>query len=467
MSPLLQVEELAVAGVGEIVRPTSLDLSAGRAFTILGETGSGKTLLAQAIMGTLPAGLRASGRIRIHGAAVQDWPLAQRRALWGREVAMLPQEPWLALDPTMRVLPQVAEGHRHVRGRSSGQARAAARDDLLALGLEAAAGRLPGQLSGGMAQRVAFAAARAGGAGLLIADEPTKGLDADRRDEVAALLRREVEAGGGLLTITHDIQVARLLGGEVAIMHEGRLVERGPARELLSRPASDYARRLLAADPTAWPSATPAPVGDEVLRVEDLAIARGGRLLFEGLGFTAAAGEVIGVTGPSGCGKSTLGDLCLGLLAPTRGVVQRNPALARLRYQKLYQDPPAAFPPHATLGQSVNDVVARHRLDPALVDTLLRRLRLDPALLARHPRSVSGGELQRLAILRVLLLAPVFLFADEPTSRLDTLTQQETIGLLTELARERGCALLLVSHDRTLVDRVADRRIGIRPESPG
>ncbi len=167
------------------------------------------------------------------------------------------------------------------------------------------------------------------------------------------------------------------------------------------------------------------------------------------------------MTGPSGSGKSSLGDILLGLLKPDAGQVQRATGISIHRYQKLYQDPPAAFPARATLKQSLADLVALHRLEEVRIAPLMQRLRLAEHLLDRRPDQVSGGELQRFALLRVLLLDPVFLFADEPTSRLDLITQQETVELLVELARERGCALLLVSHDTALIEKTCDRTISI------
>ncbi|GAB3117605.1 ABC transporter ATP-binding protein [Novispirillum itersonii] len=441
-----------------LVQPVSLTLRPGHAVTLLGETGSGKSLLAQALIGTLPPTLVAEGEVLLNGVSQLDQPPAARRALWGRTVAVLPQEPWLALDPTMRAGAQVMETRWLVGGLSRRRAWQAAREALRGLDVLAADSRLPGQLSGGMAQRVAFAAAQTGDAPLLVADEPTKGLDVSRRDQVTALLDRHVQAGGALLTITHDPAVARALGGTVVVMRDGAVLEQGPAAEVLFRPAHAFTQALLAADPEGWPrrESAGAPAGQPVLTAREVAVARGGRTLFSGLSLDLAAGEVVGLSGPSGCGKSSFGDVCLGLLEPESGTVQR-PAMAPYRWQKLYQDPPAAFAPKVSLRTALMDVVRRHRCDPAAISPLLRRLGLDEALLDRLPSQVSGGELQRLALLRVLLLKPVFLFADEPTSRLDLLTQQETIGLLTAAAREQGCAVLLVSHDRTLLDRVCDR----------
>lgn len=467
MTVLLKAENVSVhAGAEELVAPVSLDLEAGRPFTILGETGSGKSLLAQAIIGTLPVGLRAEGRVRLEG---RDLDLARpggHRALWGRVIGVLPQEPWLSLDPLMPARAQVAEGHALVRGLSWEAARRAAESDLAGLGLAGAGNRRPDQLSGGMAQRVAFAAARTGGARIVVADEPTKGLDVARRDDVIELLMREVGEGGALLTITHDLALARSMGGDLAVVLKGRVIERGPADQVLSNPQHAYTRRLIAADPSGWPEGAPRPVaGEPVLRAEGLAVSRGGRSLFNGLDLVLHPGEIVGVWGPSGCGKSTLGDVMLGLAAPESGSVIRQPGIKPIRFQKLYQDPPSAFPRHIRLGQALDDLVRLHGLDAARIPVLMERLRLNPVLLSRRPTEVSGGELQRLALVRVLLLDPVFLFADEPTSRLDLITQAEVTALLAEAARETGMALLMVSHDADLLRKTADRVISLDPAS--
>jgi peptide/nickel transport system ATP-binding protein len=461
MTALIETRNLSVHAARPLVDGISLTVEAGRPFTILGETGSGKSLLAQAIMGTLPEGLSASGEVAVGGRLSAADDIAHRVSLWGDGISMLPQEPWLSLDPLRRSVQQVADVHERVGGRSRRDARDRSETEIAALGLEGAGAKLPGQLSGGMAQRVAFAAARAGGASIVIADEPTKGLDAARRDDVAALLGRLREEKGGLLTITHDVAVARMLGGDVAIMRDAAFVERGPAERVLTAPESDYGKAFLAADPAAWPREEARVAGAPVLRGEGLAMSRGGRRLIEDFSLAIGAGEVIGLSGPSGCGKSSLGDMLLGLLRPDRGTLWRDPTIAKGRYQKIYQDPPAAFSPHVTLRRSLEDVIRLHRLDANAVPPLLDRLHLAPELLDRPPDQVSGGELQRIALLRVLLLEPVFLFADEPTSRLDLITQRDTIKLMVEVVRERNMALLIASHDRDLIDRIADRTVSI------
>lgn len=464
MTPLLTVEHVSVhAGPHLIVQPTSLCLMPGCPLTIIGETGSGKSLLAQAIVGNLPETLSAGGRVGF-GDFAEDAAQAGRRALWGHGITVLPQEPWLSLDPTMRALPQVAETHRWVAGRDGTTAEDWARADLSSVGLAEAGAKYPFQLSGGMAQRLAFVTARAGGAPIVIADEPTKGLDAVRIGEVVDLLRKGIDDGGGLLTITHDVEVARRLGGEVAIMLRGEIVERGPAETVLTAPAHVYTQTLLAADPRHWPKRTGTRPNEApqapVVELLDITASRGGHRLFSALSLSMRPGEIVGVTGPSGCGKSSLGDVVLGLLRPDAGTVRRA-AGPRTAFQKLYQDPVAAFAPRQTLRRSLDEMVSLHGLAPARVPELMQRLRLHAALLDRRPGQVSGGELQRFSLLRVLLLKPALIVADEPSSRLDLITQKEMIDLLVDSADRDGCAVILISHDEALVDAVADRRVAL------
>ncbi|WP_260856007.1 ABC transporter ATP-binding protein [Pseudomonas oryzihabitans] len=451
----------------QLVEPLSIRLAPGQVLSIIGETGSGKSLFAQGVVGNLPAGLQAIGQIGLPDGFSEEGRQAGRRQHWGRGLAVLPQEPWLSLDPTMKALAQVTETYTQVVGLSSAQAREQASADLTRLGLAGAERKYPFQLSGGMAQRLAFAATHAGGSPVLIADEPTKGLDRDRIDEVIELLQAMLAEGGSLLIITHDLEIARRLGGEVMIMLKGRVIESGPAAQVLDQPQHAYTRQLLAADPAQWSQRPPQRLADEaVVTVEDLCARRGGKQLFEGLSFTVRAGEILGVTGPSGCGKSTLGDILLGLTDPSAGAIRRRAGLSRFAFQKLHQDPVAAFAPSVTLRQLLADLVRLHRLDASRIGRLMQRLRLDERLLDRLPGNISGGELQRFSLLRVLLLDPALIFADEPSSRLDLITQKEMVELLVETAEAFGTAILLVSHDEALVDAVADRRIHLATSTP-
>lgn len=482
MSCALEIEGLWVhaRGAGRehaIVRGASLQLAAGTCLTLLGESGSGKSILAHAIMGTLPGNLHTEGRIRLAGTQVLtgDAHIAAARGLWGRQLAMLPQEPWLSLNPTMALQAQVAEVPHFLHRLGWSHANQLARSALDTLGLGQTTRPFAHQISGGMAQRVAFAATRATGAALLIADEPTKGLDVTLRDRIGELLVQHVRAGAdnALLTITHDVELAAQLGGYIAVMQDGSIVEQGPAADLLKNPRHAYTRALIAAVPSRWPTLiSPLPVDAQpVLTVDKLAKGFGETRLFQNLSFGMREGEVVAVTGPSGCGKTTLGHMVIGIETASEGSVHWHSPTRACQRQKLYQDPPAAFAPRRLLRMAIQDLINRHRLDWTQVHELMTELSLAPALLDRLPTEVSGGELQRLALIRVLLLQPSLVFADEPTSRLDPLLQQQTMRLIVDYAQRHRFGVLLVTHDPDLAARSAHHTLSglfdnASPEGP-
>lgn len=354
-----------------------------------------------------------------------------------------------------------AEVHRFVHGRAWTDSSARAGNDLGEVGLGDAGAHYPFQMSGGMCQRAAIAITHAAEGMVVIADEPTKGLDAQLRDSVVERLKGEVEAGRMLLTITHDIAVARALGGMVGVMFEGRIVDFGPAERVLSVPAHPYSKALVAADHARWRQFTPPAKDGILLAGRGLAKAFGARRLFGGIDIEVRAGEIVSIVGPSGCGKTTLGNILLGLVPADAGTVERASGVSRLRFQKLYQDPPAAFAPGQSILEGLADLARLHKRPWTDVRKLLDRLRLPGKLLDRLPAQISGGELQRFAILRALLLDPVFLFADEATSRLDPVSQKEVMDLLKEIVEETGLAVLMVTHDRALAEKVSNRVVSL------
>lgn len=458
---LLRVEGLSVhAGTQRLIGEVSFQLQRGEALVLIGESGAGKSLIAQAIMGHLPSPLHARGRVRL---GAQDSDAARpdtRRSWWGRQLALLPQEPALALDPLRSIGAQMHETLRLVAGQAPRQAAELTAQRLQACGLGDAIDLRPQQLSGGMAQRAGAAIALAGGAQVLLADEPTKGLDAGWVRHTLATFEAVRRAGGCVVVITHDLRVARALGGQLIVLQGGEVVEQGPCEALLNAPQHAFTQRLLAADPSHWPTRVSPPTRDPdwVLRAEGIGAHAGPQCLFEGVHLSLHRGQRIAVQGPSGSGKSTLGRVLLGLQAPTSGRVHRAAGLGPTACQKLYQDPAASFPPSVSLRQMLGDVAARHRLAWPRVQAWLAELRVDEALLQRRPAQVSGGELQRIAIARALCAQPAFLFADEPTSRLDALTQQETVQALLKAVDEADAALMWVTHDDDIARAVADVR---------
>ncbi|MDG6895143.1 ABC transporter ATP-binding protein [Volucribacter amazonae] len=455
MTVLIQTTNLSVQTKSgeQLVEPISLSVKKGHNLIILGETGSGKSLLAQAIMGALPSDLSRQGEVTIVG---------QPQGQWGKQIAMLAQEPTRSLDPTMSIQQQVWESFYFVAQQDRLTAQQKTLQKLTALGLEPFINYYPHQLSGGMAQRAAFAMATASGAYIVIADEPTKGLDQKNKNIVIQLLAQIAQQGGALLVITHDIDVAKQLGGEIMVMKKGKLLEQGDSQQLFIQPRSHYAKQLIAAAPENWQAkAKPQRNAQTLLTVKDLSIARGKRRLFSTLNFSLNQGEVLGLVGESGIGKSSLGDCLCGLLAPHQGEICWQIPPKPQQVLKLYQDPPSAFAGKIKLQILLDDVINKHNLDRRRIPYLLEQLKLDPAILQRTAENVSGGELQRIAILRALLFNPVLLFADEVTSRLDPITQQETMDLLVEQCNSFHCALIIVSHDHHLVNHYCDQVIDL------
>ena len=334
----------------------------GRPLTIVGESGSGKSVLAHAFMGTLPAELAAEGTMTIGGTRFDLADRDGRRALWGRRLALLPQEPALALDPTMRVRGQVAEGASNWGPGWAPRNRTAlerADERLGRLGLGHVGSAHPHKLSGGMAQRVAYAAATIGGASILIVDEPSKGLDPASLSRLAELLEAHVNAGGLLLTITHDLRLARRLGGDVQVMREASVVESGPSASVLTAPSHPYTQRLLEAEPANWsypwmrgPLAADHLGGDSLAAepVEALVEARGiGKSygdtpVFDNLSLEIHPRDRWALTGPSGAGKTTLGNALLRLTPVDRGTVRHSTGHRRRAGAEALPGPGALVP---------------------------------------------------------------------------------------------------------------------------
>ncbi|MCF4121398.1 ATP-binding cassette domain-containing protein [Antribacter sp. KLBMP9083] len=450
-------------GATPLADVADLRIDTGRPLTIVGESGSGKSLLAHALMGTLPPELAVEGSMTIGSTRFDLADRSGRRHLWGRRLAMLPQEPALALDPTMLVRGQVAEGAPGWRPGDVAALRLA-HEKLDHLGLAHAGSAYPHTLSGGMAQRVAYAAATIGGARLLIVDEPSKGLDPGSLDRLADLLAAHVADGGLLLTITHDLRLARRLGGDVLVMRDASVVEAGPAERVLTTPSTDYTKRLLAAEPSRWSfpwmanAAAADPTAEPLVAAHGITKSYGDTAVFQDVSLEIRPGERWALTGPSGVGKTTLGNALLRLTSVDRGTVGYGD-VTRGRLQKLYQDPALSFPGRVPLERAMRDVMRRHGADEARVRSLLGEVGLPLEILSRRPDQVSGGELQRIAIVRAMLPRPVLIFADEATSRLDLLTQETTMdSLMTEVAGS-GCALLLVTHDPDLATAVTDHQV--------
>ncbi len=499
--PLLRVEGLHVefpteGGVVHAVSGVSFELHHGRTLGIVGESGSGKSVCALSAMGLIRAeGARVSGRILFEGVDLLTLAERQMRALRGNELAMVFQDPLSSLHPLYRVGAQIVEAIRAHREVS----RRAAREQTIAL-LELvgipepsrSVDAYPHELSGGMRQRAMIAMALANEPKLLIADEPTTALDVTVQAQILALLRRlRGELGMALVLITHDLGVVAEMADEIAVMHTGRIVERGSAEQVLDaggRASHPYTQGLLRSMPTLDAPAPDRPpaAAEPLLEVRDLLkrfpVTRG--VVFQrrvahveavaGVSFQLRRGEVLGLVGESGCGKSTTARLIMRLLEPTGGEIcfqgqdiahLRGAALRAVRreMQIVFQDPYSSLNPRKTAGSIVGEPFAIHGLhrDRAqrrrAVCELMERVGLQPEHYNRYPHEFSGGQRQRIGIARALALGPKLLIADEPVSALDVTIQAQILDLLSELRRELGLTLLLISHDLAVVRQMADR----------
>lgn len=265
MSALLAIEDLRVAyDTAPVVQDVSLTLAAGEVLGLVGESGSGKSTLGMAVLGLLdPAARVEAGRIALGGDDLLALPTAQRRALCGSTIALIPQEPMAALNPTLRVGRQLdLVLRRHGKGDAAARRRLAeaALASVMIADPSRILGSYPFQLSGGQLQRVLIALAFALGPRLIIADEPTTALDMSAQGAVLDLLvSRAREEGAGVLLISHNLPLVRRYADRVAVMRRGAIVESGTAAEVLAAPRHDYTAALIAALPANTPPRAPLP----------------------------------------------------------------------------------------------------------------------------------------------------------------------------------------------------------------
>ncbi|MFZ5578447.1 MAG: ABC transporter ATP-binding protein [Pseudomonadota bacterium] len=489
-TPLLSVRGLQVRfGTRTVVHDLDLDIAAGEKVALVGESGSGKTVSALAMLRLL-AGAQQSGSVRFDGRELSSLSERAMRALRGKDIAMIFQEPMTALNPLHPVGRQIAEVLELHEALPRRAAWARAVDMLAQMGLEQPGRRAfdyPHQLSGGQRQRVMIAMALACRPRLLLADEPTTALDVTVRRQILDLLDAlQAEYGMALLFITHDLPLVRRYMHRVAVLQKGRVVESGAVAEVFAAPRHPYTQMLLNSRPRRQVAPSEAAEPPEVcLRAKGLKVrfAQAGGFwrkrwhdVLHDIALELPAGQTLGVVGESGSGKSTLALALLGLLPRQGGEVSllghdpgrlTGAALRSLRAQAqiVFQDPFSSLSPRRTVAQIVEEGLEVHRPGWSAQQ---RRARVEQTLaevglplsaeeLDRYPHAFSGGQRQRIAMARALILEPRILILDEPTSALDVTVQQQVLDLLGALQRRHGLAYVLISHDLAVIGALAHR----------
>ena len=490
MSTLLDIRQLSIAaGDKTLLDQVSFTVGRGEIVALVGESGSGKSVTSLAIMRLLPQALSVTGGdVLLEEKSLFVLPEMQMRRIRGRRIAMIFQEPMNALNPVMTVGEQVAEAVRLHFALSASEVKAR----VIALFEEVAIpdptiryNWYPHQLSGGQKQRVMIAMALACEPDLLIADEPTTALDVTVQAQVLSLLKQiRNRRGLSILFITHDLAVVSQMADTIAVMKDGKIVEKADANTLFASPSHPYTRQLLENAVVKEVSKSEGGAKEIVLRVEDLKVhfpvKRGvfGQVrqvvkAVDGVSLTIERGSTLALVGESGSGKTTLGEAILSLVPVSGGSIwfEANEITAlpkKMRYtyrkkiQVIFQDPFAALDPRMNIGEIIKEGMESLGVGPRTpkaqqryIKEMLRKVELDPVYIDRYPHEFSGGQRQRIGIARALAVDPELIICDEPTSALDVTVRAQILRLLKRLQQESGLSYLFITHDLSLVPDIA------------
>lgn len=501
MGTAVHVRDLHVtAGGATLVDRLSFSIQPGEVLALIGESGSGKTTTALALMGYAREGCAiAGGSVRIGDAADRGGPAvevlslgaAAQRRLRGRTVAYIAQSAAASFNPSRRLMDQVIEPaliHATTDPASAERKAVALFRELALPDPETIGGRYPHQVSGGQLQRLMAAMALITDPELVILDEPTTALDATTQIEVLRAFRRVVrERQATAVYVSHDLAVVAQVADHILVLRGGRMREFGRTAQILEQPSDEYTRSLLAA---ARPAERPAPSAaaepELLLEVRELAAGYGrvdregrpAKLILEDVGLRLYRGQAVGVIGESGSGKTTLARAIAGLVAPSHGAILFNgrylePALAQRsrdelrRIQIVFQMADTALNPAQTIEQILGRPLAFfHGLRGAALQQRVRGLldlvQLPLQVLERTPAGLSGGQKQRVNLARALAAEPDLILCDEVTSALDSVVGAAILDLLAELRRELGVTYLFISHDLHTVRAICDEIVVMR-----
>ncbi|WP_315835902.1 ABC transporter ATP-binding protein [Bradyrhizobium prioriisuperbiae] len=530
--PMLDVRDLTVEfatrrGPVRAVQSVNISLAKGETLAIVGESGSGKSVTSYAVMRILDrAGRIAEGSVMFSGVDVKNASEAQMRDLRGREISMIFQNPRAALNPIRKVGDQIEDvlrQHAQASNTERGEKAIEALEQVKIARPRERYHAYPFELSGGMCQRVVIALALACNPQLLIADEPTTGLDVTTQKAVMDLVVELTrQRGMSTILITHDLGLAAAYCDRVVVMEKGRVVETAAAADVFANPVHPYTRKLMRATPRLGvslrdllPDEDRVALSDSVASAPTVTSTERPLLLVEklvkeyprqgigsslgklfsrkppvepeqfravdGISFSIKRGESVGLVGESGCGKSTTSMMVMRLLDQTSGRIAFDGeeigsmlpkafarSALRKRIQMVFQDPTDSLNPRFTAARAIADPILQ--MDEAMSRGALRarceelavQVGLPVALLDRFPHQLSGGQKARVGIARAIALKPDLIILDEPTAALDVSVQAVVLNLLQDLKHSLGMSYLFVSHDLNVVRLLCDRVIVMR-----
>ena len=517
---LLRVRDLSVAFDGRtVVEGVNFSLQRGTTLGIVGESGSGKSVSTLALMGLLPRNATVSGSAVLEGSELLTLDEEGFRGIRGKRISMIFQEPMTSLNPVQKCGAQVVEmlrQHEEVTAQDARERVTELFREVLLPRPEKIFDSYPHEISGGQKQRVMIAMALVNNPDILIADEPTTALDVTVQKTILELLKKlQKKHGTSIIFITHDLGVIAQVADEIMVMYRGKVMEHGPADEILHNPKEPYTKGLLACRPPLEDKPRRLPTVEQymssvepfhetaqedstvhsepfhetaLLSVKDLSVTYTLKSnLFgkpietlkgvDGVSFDIMEGETLGLVGESGCGKSTLGRALLRLIEHSSGSVSyRGTPLDKLsskdmralrpKLQIIFQDPYSSLNPRLTVGEAIAEPLRVHK---GSVDTveglpvkervleLMEQVGLRPEWYGRYPHEFSGGQRQRVCIARALILQPELVICDESVSALDVSVQAQVLNLLNDLKEKYHYTYLFITHDLSVVHYMADR----------
>lgn len=515
---ILEVKNLSVAFSGRtVVEGLTLTLMRGETLGIVGESGSGKSVSTMALMGLLPKNATVTGQAMLDGINLLEQNEEQMRSIRGRRISMIFQEPMTSLNPVQKCGEQVMEMMKAHANSELKIQDSELKQRVISLFTEVLLPRpekifdsYPHEISGGQKQRVMIAMALINNPDIIIADEPTTALDVTVQKTILELLKSlQSKYGISIIFITHDLGVISQIADRILVMYRGKMIEEGPASQILFHPTEPYTQGLLACRPPLDSRPKRLPTVDEFLSgsvgidndystptaepsLQPLISVRNldvtytlKKSLFgkplqtlkgvDNISFDIFEGETLGLVGESGCGKSTLGRAMLRLIENSAGSVSyRGTPLSELsakqmrslrpKLQIIFQDPYSSLNPRITVGEAIAEPLKVHRSSissssssSSITKDLMQQVGLNPDWYNRYPHELSGGQRQRVCIARALILQPELVVCDESVSALDVSVQAQVLNLLNDLKDRYHYTYLFITHDLSVVHYMADR----------